>query len=442
MTSVDSSRPPGPLHELALDELRDHPLEFLTDLTERHGDLCSHVTGGETVYVLNRPDLAQHVLRDRYTDYTKAGTPDDLMLSPLLGDGLLTSSGETWARQRKQCAPAFRRAEVESFDEVIVRAATDLVRQWERRADLGEPVRVDHDLTALTLRVVVAALLGVDLTELGNGFGQAVDAVNRFFGHHDGTVPGPEMRELHHGYLQAKAFLDRVVRVVVAARRFSVDVPSTDLLGKMLGSSSDGELHHQVLTMIMAGHETTAKALSWTLHLLALHPSQAAAVRAELATTLGGAAPTAADLPRLVRTRQVIDEAIRLYPPVWLISRRAVTDDVIDGYRVPAGSLVCISPWTLHRHPAFWDRPAEFLPSRFEPAAAAMRPSHLYLPFGGGPRICIGQAFALVEATLVLATLLPHIEVTHVPDHPVEPEALVTLRPRHGLLMDVRRHDR
>jgi enediyne biosynthesis protein E7 len=440
--------PPGPAEEIDPLLIRRDPLRFLSDLATRYGELSSHRTGGERVYVLSGADLARRVLKDDYTSYTKAGTPDDHMLSPLLGDGLLTSNGETWARQRHLCAPSFRRAAVEEFDALMTGAAVDLADRWGRAADGGEPVRVDHDLTSLTLRIVVAALLGSDQADLGQGFGRAVDAINRFIGHYDGSAPMTgDLAARRDAYVAAQRFLRNVVGLLISARRMAgADAAHEDLLAAMMnhagpfdGELSDGELYDQVLTMVMAGHETTAKSLTWTLHVLAGQPSVAAAVRAELASVLGGRPPTAADLPLLGLTRRVVDEVVRLYPPVWLISRRAVRDTSLGGYAVPAGALVCISPWTMHRNPAYWPDPPRFDPGRFLPPAAGGRPSHAYLPFGGGPRVCIGRAFALTEAALVLATILPRLDFTHVPGLRVVPEALVTLRPRDGLIMNVRR---
>jgi enediyne biosynthesis protein E7 len=449
--------PPGPAEEIDALTIRDDPLRFLGELTARHGALSSHRTGGERVYVLNSPELARRVLKDDYPSYTKAGTPDDHMLSPLLGDGLLTSNGETWARQRHLCAPSFRRAAVEEFGSLMTAAAADLADRWGAAADRQQNVRVDHDLTSLTLRIVVAALLGSDQADLGPGFGRAVDAINRFIGHYDGVSPMTgDLAARRDAYAAAERFLRGVVGLLIAARRLSGDPsggPSGghgDLLAAMMGSGrpdqnqldqklSDRELYDQVLTMVMAGHETTAKALTWTLHVLAGQPEVADAVRRELRAVLGGRLPTAADLPALGLTRRVVDEVVRLYPPVWLISRRATRDTELGGYPVPEGALVCISPWTLHRIPDWWPDPERFDPDRFLPGPAEARPSHAYLPFGGGPRVCIGQAFALTEAVLVLATILPRLSLAHVPGAPVEPEALVTLRPRNGLVMSVRR---
>lgn len=203
----------------------------------------------------------------------------------------------------------------------------------------------------------------------------------------------------------------------------------------MIGELDDEELRDQVLTLVMAGHETTAKALTWTLYLLDRHPEEAEKVRAELDAVLGDRTPTAADLPDLVRCRRAIEEAMRLYPPVWLISRRAKGPDTVGGYEIPAGTLVCVSQWVLHRHPDYWDRPDAYVPDRFEDADL---PSHLYLPFGGGERVCIGQHLALIEATLVLAVLMRATRLELEPGFTVEPEALVTLRPKHGMRMTAR----
>ena len=440
--------PPGPAEQIDPLIIRRDPLRFLSDMAARHGELASHLTGGERVYVLSAPDLARRVLKDDYPSYSKAGTPDDHMLSPLLGDGLLTSNGETWARQRHLCAPSFRRAAVEEFDGLMTNAALDLVDRWGSAADDGQPVRVDHDLTSLTLRIVVAALLGSDQADLGRGFGRAVDAINRFIGHYDGSAPMTgDMAARRDAYAAAQRFLRNVVGLLIAGRRMTGPAGQhEDLLAAMMNETghpgkalSDSELYDQVLTMVMAGHETTAKSLTWTLHVLAGLPDVAAAVRDELRVVLDGRPPVAADLPLLGLTRRVIDEVVRLYPPVWLISRRAVCDTSLGGYQVPAGALVCISPWTMHRNPAHWPDPERFDPGRFLPTAVAARPSHAYLPFGGGPRVCIGRAFALTEAALVLATILPRLDFTHVPGLQVVPEALVTLRPRDGLIMTVSR---
>jgi len=418
--------------------MRNDPLRFLSEATATYGDIVRYEAGDETIYLLNRPELARQVLKDNAANYTKDRTPDHIMLRPLLGNGLLTSEGDDWDRQRHMCAPAFRRSQVEKFGSVMTSAAQGLLERWRPAIASGSPVRVDHDLTALTLMVVIESMFGADVAGIGEGFGRAVDAVNSFIGHY---LPADGADQADTGvrrarYARAAAFLDQVVRAIVMARRAGGGAGRMDLLAGLLASPadvSDTELRDQVLTIAMAGHETTAKSLTWTLYLLDRHPRVAEQLTSEVDAALGGRLPTAADLPRLPMCRQVIEEALRLYPPVWQISRRAIGADTVGGFDVTPGALVGISPYLLHRHPAYWAEPDAFRPERFA-ASSAERPSHLYMPFGGGPRICIGQHFAIVEATLVLATLVREVRLEVVPGFVVEPEALVTLRPRNGLL--------
>ncbi len=417
-------QPPGPSERVPIAEIRADPLRFLERITAEYGDVVRHETENGAVVTLNRPDLARHVLRNRDRNYVKAGTPDDAMLTPLLGRGLLTSEGETWKRQRRITQPAFERSRVEGLGELIVEETEALVGRWAPALASGEAVRLDHDLSSLTLAVVSRAILGSDVSGIGRRFGEAVDTVNRFMGHYDPLLPGAEGADARAAFTGALRLLDGIVSLIVAGRRASGD-ESDDLLGALLAAGFDEkEIRDQVLTMLMAGHETTAKALSWTSYLLDAHPDVAARLDAELARE---------PLPPLLL--HVVQESMRLYPPVWLISRTTGADDEIDGFRVAAGTLVCVSPWLLHRHPAYWRNPLDFDPDRF--AAADDRPEFAYMPFSGGPRRCIGERLALFEAQLVLATLRRRVSIRLVPSHPVEPEALVTLRPRHGLLATV-----
>jgi enediyne biosynthesis protein E7 len=437
--------PPGPATAQPITAMREAPLRFLTEMWRAYGDVTRHEAEGDSVYMLFRPDLARHVLRDNSANYTKERTPDDTMLRPLLGNGLLTSDGEDWARQRRMCAPAFRRTEVEPFAALITSAAAGLRDAWRAAGADGTAVRVDHGLSSLTLTVIAHAMLGTDLAGIGDGFGQAVDAVNGYVGHY--VTADHEMYDAtdtarrRAGYQRAKAFLDLMVGAMIAARRAGGGAAGRNLLDTLLAADGElppGELRDQVLTVVMAGHETTAKALTWTLYLLDQNQAEQAAVRGEVDRVLGGRLPTAADLPNLPACRRAVEEAMRLFPPLWLISRRAVGRDVIDGYHVPPGALVCVSPYVLHRDPRYWEAPEEYRPERFTATASAARPSHLYLPFGGGQRVCVGQHLAMVEAVLVLAVLVQELALELVPGFPVEPEALVTLRPRHGMAMTVR----
>jgi cytochrome P450 len=430
-TSLGTS-PPGPADIVPVSSIRADPLAFLRELTATYGDVVRHETEHDVVITLNRPELARHVLRHRERIYVKSGTPDDAMLTPLLGRGLLTSEGDVWKRQRRLTQPAFDGDRVASLGELIVGEALALLERWAPARASGAPVRVDHDLSGFTLAVVARAILGADVSGIGRRFGEAVDTVNRFMGHYDPLLPGEEGARARAEYATALRFLDGLVAMIVAGRRASGD-GGDDLLGRLLAGGFDQrEIRDQVLTMLMAGHETTAKALTWTLVLLDAHPDVAERLDAELAAVLGDRPPAVADLERLPLLRCTIQEALRLYPPVWLLSRKATADDVVDGYLIPAGALVCISPYLLHRHPSLWDDPDRFDPLRF--ASDVEWPEFAYMPFSGGPRRCIGERLALLEAELALATLRTRAQIRLVPDHPVEPEALVTLRPRHGVL--------
>lgn len=428
--------------------IRRDPLTFLTEIRKRYGDVTSH-TIDERVYLVNRPDLAHRVLAANRRNYVKSGTPDDLMLTPLLGQGLLTSEGEVWKRQRRVSQPAFTRERVQGFDALITASTLELVDRWTAPPASGEPLRLDHQLSGLTLAIVARAIFGSDLTGINEYFGEAVDVLNRFMGHFDPMEDSAAGREARAAYAKAVGFLNGLVRLLVQARRLEGTEGRDDLLSRLIeGLDSDAgakpdraaaerELRDQVVTMLMAGHETTAKALTWTSVLLHDHPAVAERLDAELDTVLAGRVPRAGDLPHLPFCQRVVQEALRLYPPVWLLSRRAVGDDELGEFDVPAGTLVCVSPYILHRDERFWKEPERFDPDRFTEERSADRPDYAYIPFSGGPRHCVGRHLAMLEAQLVLATIRQRVRVTLVQGHPIEPEALVTLRPRYGVLATV-----
>jgi cytochrome P450 len=429
--------------------IRRDPLAFLTEMRGRYGDVTSH-TIDERVYLVNRPDLAHRVLAANRRNYVKSGTPDDLMLKPLLGQGLLTSDGEVWKRQRRVSQPAFTRERIQGFDELITASTLELLDRWTSPQPSGEPLRLDHQLSGLTLAIVARAIFGSDLTGINEHFGEAVDVLNRFMGHFDPLEDSAAGREARAAYSKAVGFLNGLVRLLVQARRLEGTDGRDDLLSRLIdGLDSDAgagkpdravaerELRDQVVTMLMAGHETTAKALTWTSVLLYNHPGVANRLDAELDAVLAGRVPRADDVPNLPFCHRVIQEALRVYPPVWLLSRRAVGDDRLGEFDVPAGTLVCVSPYILHRDERYWEHPERFDPDRFSEERSANRPDYAYIPFSGGPRHCIGRHLAMLEAQLVLATIRQRVRVTLVEGHPIEPEALVTLRPRYGVLATV-----
>lgn len=459
MTRGSTRYPPGPAQPVDLMTIRRDPLAFLTRMRRQYGDVSSH-TIDEHVYLVNRPELAHLVLAANRRNYVKAGTPDDIMLTPVLGKGLLTSEGEVWKRQRRVSQPAFARERVESFDTLITDATDELLDRWTGAPAPAEPLRLDHQLSGLTLAIVARAIFGSDLTGINERFGEAVDVLNRFMGHFDPLESSDAGRASRAAFSKAVGFINGLVGLLIQARRLEGTTGRDDLLSRLIDglredagagehegsgagprdSSARGperELRDQVVTMLMAGHETTAKALTWTLVLLHDHPAVAQRLDAELDEVLGERPARAADLADLPFCRQVVQESMRLYPPVWLLSRRAVDDAELGEFDVPAGTLVCVSPYVLHRDERFWEQAMAFDPDRFTDERSAGRPDYAYIPFSGGPRHCIGRHFAMLEAQLVLATIRRRVRVTLVDGHPIEPEALVTLRPRHGVLATV-----
>lgn len=443
VSESDLRWPPGPADRVEFAALRRDPLAFVTSLAARYGDITSHVVGAERMVMLHHPAHVAHVLRDRAASYTKEGTVDVKMLRPLLGNGLLTSSGEDWGWQRKAYAPAFRPARITAYDAAVTAATAELLLPClGAAARSGEVIGVDHVLTSLTLSVLLRVIQGTDLGDVGAGFGRAVDDANEFMSHlnpMDGDADAARARRI--AFQRARALLRMVATSLVATRRGRV-TPEDDLLGRTIVDrhiGSDEELRDQVLTLVMAGHETTAKTLTWALYLLDRHPDERNRVEEEVDDVLRGRTPTAADVSGLVRCQHVIEETMRLYPPVWTMTRRATEDDEIAGFHIPASTAVTFSQWGIHRDPRWHADPTAFDPGRFDERRRPTMPPFAYFPFGGGQRVCIGQHLALMETTLVLAMLVQQFRVRVDASADVEPEALVTLRPRNGLPCTVSR---
>ncbi len=427
--------PPGPDAHLTVQDTQRDPLAFLLDLTRRYGDVVRYHADSWTVVLVNGPAFVKHVLQDNHPNYAKQGTPDLMMLKPMLGGGLLTSDGESWFRQRRMAQPFFHRERIEAFGRVMTDYALEMLAAWRARPDPAVPLEVTEEMTRLTTRIVARALFGVDIHDAVGMFGNAVQAMNEYMGNFD-----PRDRSRYARFLAAHGIIQGIVGHIIDARRRDARDHS-DFLSMLLEARdeetdegmTDRQIGDQVMTMLMAGHETTAKALAWTFYLLDRHHDVRTRLEAELAAVLGGRTPVVADLPHLRYTGMVLQEAMRLYPPVWIISRVALADDDIGGYHIAAGTLVLVSPYALHRKAECWADAEEFRPERFSPEASEGRHPFAFFPFSGGPRQCIGKSFATVETQLVLASIAQNVRLVVVPDHAVEPEALVTLRPRYGL---------
>ena len=424
----------------SLNGLRANPLRYIEDATVRYGDVVEFRVGGLSGVLLNQPAAIQHVLLDNHQNYSK-DTVQYSALAKVTGRGLLTSDGEAWLQHRRAMQPAFHRQRIHGFGPLMAEAARDMLAGWEGAADSGGPVDIDQAMMEVALEILGKALLGVDLRREAPALTQAVVTV---LDHIVGQVKAPPGMPAfiptpsNRRFQAALRSLDTAVDEMIAAhQKMGSDAPD-DLLSLLIGGQpamSPRQLRDEVITILIAGHETVASALTWACYLLSQNPGAVERMRRELADVLGGRFPGLDDLPALDYTRRVFDETLRLYPPAWLITRKAVVEDTVGGYRIRAGSLVIIGVSAMHHHPAFWPDPGRFDPERFTPENSAGRPRFAYLPFGGGPRLCIGNNFALAEAPLILAAIFQRYRLKLVPGAVVEPLPLVTLRPRFGLSM-------
>lgn len=419
------------------------PLGVVAGRFARYGDLY-HVPGGDGpgLFVVRHPDHLRDVLVTHAAKYTKTHTAFRQM-ARVLGDGLLTSDGDAWRRQRRMVQPAFARARLDGYAAAMTDEARRALDGWRD----GETRDVSRDMMELTLRVVSRTLFGHD----ASGDVERVAAAMRSF--QEDVVrpdllppwaPSPWRRRLE----RAVATLDAIIHgMVERRRRGGAPEGAADLLQMLVTAvdeEGDGsgltlrETRDQLVTLFLAGHETTSHALTWTLYLLSQNPVAERALHAELDAVLGGRAPTAADLDALPYTEQVLKESMRLYPPAYMVARQAAEDTEIGGWRVPRGSEVVLWIYMTHRDPRWYPDHASFRPERFAPGEEERLPRFAWLPFGAGPRACVGKSFAMMEARLLLASVAQRYRLELTPGHPVDVLPRVTLMPRHGMSMTVR----
>jgi cytochrome P450 len=427
----------------SLPSIQRDPLSTFLKGRAEYGDVVRYRGGIWYAYLVSHPDYIKHILQDNNQNYRKGFSYQ--VLKPVLGQGLLTNEGESWLTQRRLAQPAFHRARIERISSVMIDSIERMVQRWDQRVDPDAPVDVLPEMTRLTLEIVSRTLLGVELGQEADDVGQAVRELQGHVNYQATHLfslpekyPTPRNRRFHRW----RALLDTIVYRVIDQHR-SRRGDGDDLMSMLLHardedtgeSMSDPQLRDEVMTIFLAGHETTANALTWTWFLLSQHPEAEDRLQCELDSVLAGRTPQYADLANLPYTRMVLEESLRLYPPAWAVGRFAAAEDALGGYRIPAGAQVVMSQYVTHRHPEFWDRPDEFEPERFTPERSAGRPRFAYFPFGGGPRMCIGADFAMIEAQLALAAVAQRYRLRLLGGHHVEPEALITLRPRHGMPM-------
>jgi enediyne biosynthesis protein E7 len=439
--------PPGPRANSMLGKLMEvanDRLGLMSSLAKRYGDAVRMPVGPKSLYFFNHPDHAKYILADNAPNYRKGW---GLMHARrALGDGLLTSEGELWRKQRKVIQPAFHRDRMADWADAIADEGMAMAARL-RATGQHKPVNVVAAMTELTLGVLGRTLLDTDLSIYQN-IAHSFEAIQDQAMFEMVTlnlvpiwVPLPQQRR----FRRAKQALLSIVDEMMSRRAAEGGRGGDDLLTRLADanrSEPDERIRRQrmrdeLVTLLLAGHETTASTLGWTFHLLDRHPEVQDRLRHEVREVLGDRRPAFEDLNRLTYTAQVIEEVMRLYPPVWILSRQAIEDDEVGGYFVPKGMNVLVVPYTLHRHPEFWPDPERFDPDRFGPQRVGERPRYAYLPFGAGPRFCVGNNLGMMEATFVTAIIVREMRLRAAPGFRPKPEPMLTLRLRDGLPMTV-----
>lgn len=426
-----------------LPQFRRNPPEFLQSLARDHGDLVHYRLGSQDVYLVSKPDWIRDILVTHQTNFTKSRFLERAKI--LLGEGLLTSEGEFHHRQRRLVQPAFHRDRLIGYASSMVEGTARARELWTDGAQLD----MSREMMHLTLSVVAKTLFSANVTSEADNIGAALtqvmvlfDMVLMPFSEWIEKLPLPHVRR----FQKARDFLDRTIYGIIAERRASKE-DKGDLLSMLLLAQdeenatgmTDRQIRDEALTLFLAGHETTANALMWTWYLLSQNPSAAAKFYEEVDRVLEGRLPAFDDLPQLKYTEGVFAEAMRLYPPAWVVGRRAKTEYAIGQFIVPARAILMMSPWVVHRDPRWFPDPDQFIPDRW--SVASDRPKFSYFPFGGGTRVCIGERFAWMEGVLLLATIAQRWRFKLVPGHPIASSALITLRAKHGMKMVAERRN-
>ena len=433
-----SRHPPATPRFYRLREASRNPHTLMLEIVREYGDLVQW-RGLQDMVIVNHPDLIRPVLTRDYRHFSK-NTFHYRMLRQVMGNGLVTNDGPDWVRQRRLIQPAFANRRLTRFDQTINRLTSSLLKRWDER-DAADPLWIDREMSALTFDIVGETLFGSDLEEHASEMARILDIVN--LSSHDlralltlyPWVPTP----YNLRWNRAMKRLDRIVYGLIGSRSRNGD-GSDDLLDRLAAARDeetgegmdDRQMRDEIVTLMLAGHETSAMALSWTLYLLATHPEIEERLFEHLEANLHGEPAATEDLTQLPYLKQVVQEAMRIYPPVWGYVRRAEEDTELGDYVLPKGSWAGVVTYALHRHPDYWPDPERFDPERFAPARAEERDFFAYLPFAAGPRTCIGAGMAMLEIQLILAQVVPRFRMHVVSGHPIESEARVTLRPRHG----------
>ncbi|HEY3476407.1 MAG TPA: cytochrome P450 [Anaerolineales bacterium] len=418
-------------------------LGLFTNTARDYGGIAQFKLLKKDYILVTNPDYVKYILQDNYKSYIRGRSVETGRV--LLGNGLPLIDGDFWLRERRLLQPAFHHERLGKLTNTVTSVINTLMQDWARKANESQPLDLDDEMMRLTLTVIIKAMFSSPIDDQIPSLSHAFNVASKFMLWRSQqlwklplSVPLPR----HVEYNRALAVLNHTIYPLISDGR---KLPKDDLLGMMLEmrdadtgqGMSDQQARDEVVTIFFAGHETTAATLTWAFYLLSQHPEIEERMRAEVQSVLNGRLPTFADLPRLVYLQQVVNEVLRLYPAAYLFAREAVVDDVLDGYPIPAKTLIFISPFVTHRDPKYWPDPGRFDPDRFTPAQAANRPRHVYFPFGEGPHVCIGNNFALMEMQLILSMVLQRFHLRLVPEHPIAFKPEATLRPKHGMKMTV-----
>jgi cytochrome P450 len=436
--------PPGPrglpFLGLAL-EVRKDALGTLQRLAREYGDLVTMPVMGMQRVLLNRPEYTQQLLILDHAKLQKSALTK-LIVGPLLGQGLLISEGEFWRRQRRLAQPAFHRARTNEYSPVMVECALQQTKQWRS----GETRNIAEEMMKLTLEVAVRTLFGTSLASDSENIGRAMTFLMRHQlrrARSPWRIPADWPTPANRRAKREMEFMDSLVFRIIAERK-QESQPRNDLLTLLMAAMhEDGsqmterQLRDEIMTLFIAGHETTALTLSWTWYLLGENPAAETRLHEELQGVLGGRSAEVADLEKLPYLHAIVQESLRLFPPAFMMARTNVEPMQLGGYEIPPGTTLLSSQWIMHRDPRFYSKPERFLPERWLAGLEAKLPPGAYFPFGDGPRRCIGQGFAMLEAALVIAAIAQKFALRLKPGFPVVPEPLVTLRPKYGIEMSL-----
>jgi len=449
MTSMTIDRPLGkrvppgpaglPLLGIALQGRKD-PLGYFARIAAEYQGLSLLPVGLDKVYLLNSPATLEHVMVTNWRNYRKSDFYEKLR--PTFGNGIVTNDGDQWQRQRQLMNPAFHGNSLQRIGQIMRAATNEKISAWRNRP-ADQVFNMSTEMTELSLAIVMESLFAADARGRTDAIAEAVDTMIEVCERRVWAVPdlhGHPVSPLYWRHRRARAALDKIVFDIIEGR-FRTGDAGSDLLGMLLSAKdpetgagmTPSQLRDETTTLLVTGHESTANAAVWLIYTLAQHPEIEAKVRDEIERVCGANTPTDEDLRKLTYQRMVIDEVIRLYPPAWTVSRTAIEDDVIDGYHVPAGTNMMVSPYVIQRNPRYWPDPERLDPMRFAPEQQEKRPKFAYIPFAGGPRNCIGQNFAMMELQIVVTMMLQAFRSKLAPQPPVEREAILSIRPKNGI---------